>query len=366
MKPIEKEALAGMAAPQLSKIFNERVKEIVSNAFPADRWDIIEKGIEDGETYPPKTSRIITIKFPLITVTNSRGLQHTIEDIYVRLFTGERRLQDRLRGKRGKLTSNEYVSDYAHSHLPGNTNESFHNFCLGGETSIAHMISELQADHWEDNPRQWELNFEAVIYQLETYLSWESIEGTPFRRIENISGKAKSEGIGHNDIVTSIKNLNNLLKINPEYRKEFKFAVDNETGEVNLLMTESVESVLEVCATQKMVRDHLGNFYTDIFVDRQGRITDCMPFLFQGQYVYGQFSNFIASNENKRQYAHRGIVREIKRKLETQFKELWFYAGIPDSKEALRNASLTRQREARDSAERLFKDFTVVSTGQQD
>lgn len=130
----------------------------------------------------------LVILFPEINITNSRNHKHVIKDLYVKinieitaqnLNTGNRLSNIVLSGRRGKLSEEEYHSTYGHSHFSGRGIERWSDFCLG--TSDFAMI--LQTMRFSLTAEDWSLLF----LSLENYVSWESMEGGPYKNMSSVS-----------------------------------------------------------------------------------------------------------------------------------------------------------------------------------
>lgn len=125
----------------------------------------------------------LAVHYPEVEIANSEGLKHTIKDLYIILFFSESskgRLKltySAIHGMRGKISFAEFNSGYAHSHLNG-IQRGYSNFCLGG-SEIAYAIEELCDDFSADN-----LDFVFSFFPI--LASWESLEGSPYKRIRNI------------------------------------------------------------------------------------------------------------------------------------------------------------------------------------
>jgi hypothetical protein len=126
----------------------------------------------------------IIIHYPKIEIRNSIGIAHTILDLFVKIhiskrYSGEYYITHSLSGCRTTKSMMEYRSEYSHSHLPRGS-FIWRTFCLGGGSATD--LSLLELSH-EFNP----LKFEMFLHQLNTYVSWESLEGGPYIKIENIN-----------------------------------------------------------------------------------------------------------------------------------------------------------------------------------
>lgn len=132
----------------------------------------------------------IVIKFPEVDITNSKNDHHKIKDLYVKIGVSANRRSIAknlasggylgnvdLSGWRQTMSLREYESSYGHSHLPSSYSEE--TFCLGS-SQLRMIIEELRLVFTEE---MWML----FLLSLKNYVSWESIEGGPHRRISNIS-----------------------------------------------------------------------------------------------------------------------------------------------------------------------------------
>ena len=174
------------------ELFSDFIKmiKIVKDIFE-DNWDIdFSIFIKNNKVYV--TIKGITIHFPNITISNSRGSKHNIRDLFVTLNIYDRIGQlyiSRIEGFRTTFTYEELCSDYSHSHLSDNTYKYFRyrdvfpvrqEFCLGiGEISISKMDFN-GSDEFDSKI------FTGLLVQLFTLVSWESLEGTPYRYMDKI------------------------------------------------------------------------------------------------------------------------------------------------------------------------------------
>ncbi len=155
-----------------------KVQEILEKLHP-DNWDMkkmTEDDIMDDSNY------IFYIKYPIINISNSKGMTHVIKDFYLKLeFSPNGYLQkDQLSGTRGILSQAEKQSGYAHSHLSTTaTTGHWGGFCWG-DGPIGVDAYELQTTGFD------EIKFEMLMYAFSTYLEWESLEGGPYAKIQNI------------------------------------------------------------------------------------------------------------------------------------------------------------------------------------
>lgn len=134
----------------------------------------------------------LIVYFPKIQISNSKGMLHDIKDLYVKLGCTIGMHRDyiaanvHLEGRRTTVTDKELMSDYGHSHMSSIGIASWCTFCLG--SSDFAMI--LQTMRMSSTTEDWTLLF----LSLENYLSWESLEGGPYRKIGNISLQQQHDG----------------------------------------------------------------------------------------------------------------------------------------------------------------------------
>ena len=122
------------------------------------------------------------IHFPEIQIVNSKNQKHKIYDLYVRVcFSSDGKMNGNPKGLRATVTDGEIRVRYTHSHLSTvdySGHIPFGNFCLG-EGEINNVIAKLVQKYDETN-------FRIFCVLLSSYLSWESLEGGPFRNMADI------------------------------------------------------------------------------------------------------------------------------------------------------------------------------------
>lgn len=138
------------------------------------------------------------IHFPIINISNSLEQRHTIKDMYVKIEINRVYIY----GWRKTLSYKEYKSSYSHSHTPFNIG-SFSKFCLGSS-----VFNSLVMDVMVCKSRA---NWEMLLLSIENYLSWESLEGGPYRKIADI---------GNTSCVSTSELSSNLGAIMPHIPKE--------------------------------------------------------------------------------------------------------------------------------------------------
>ena len=146
----------------------------------------------------------IYILFPIVNITNRNNNRHTIKDLLVeiRLYNSENQniKIDSLKGGRLTLSYAEYQSDYFHSHLSttkgvissGMTLPYMDSFCTGsGEINIFQL--SINGDGFTEE------RFMRYAMQILSLVSYESIEGTPYRYMNRIGTHSRSGSYFHLD-----------------------------------------------------------------------------------------------------------------------------------------------------------------------
>ena len=146
----------------------------------------------------------IYILFPIVNITNRNNNRHTIKDLLVEIRLHSHINQniriDSLKGGRLTLSYAEYQSDYFHSHLSttkgvissGMTLPYMDSFCTGsGEINIYRF--NINGDGFTEE------RFMRYAMQILSLVSYESIEGTPYRYMGRIRTHSRSGSYFHLD-----------------------------------------------------------------------------------------------------------------------------------------------------------------------
>lgn len=162
-------------------ITKNNIFEENDNSIPARNY---KKALEDRKKEVHYT---VTVHFPEITITNSRNKSHVIRDLYVRFaFSGEFKLVPfknsvgtvaTLMGMKTTYTPYEWNSFYTHSHLSGRQLH-FTKFCTG--TGPINQLMMLLGTNFS------QVNLNMFLLSLQNYVKWESLEGQPYKKIQDI------------------------------------------------------------------------------------------------------------------------------------------------------------------------------------
>jgi len=129
----------------------------------------------------------LIVHYPEITITNSVELSHIIRDIYIKYeFKYNTKYKKRycnISIGRTTYTIEEWLSNYKFSHTTtGNLKEYTAKLCFGN-TELNEAVISLSSGLLK--------MLQTVILSFKEYLSWESLEGTPYIYISNIKDIGK-------------------------------------------------------------------------------------------------------------------------------------------------------------------------------
>ena len=222
--------------------------------------------------FPVKTYHIRStcyIKKDKFTISNSRGSQHSIEGLYVVLELREDLIVKKLfiledlMTIRNRFVMKEMIGKYSHSHArslnigPTFTLDEPKTMCLGNSPfSRLHGTIEAMgvSDVYED--------FIPYLTFLDEYLLWESLEGIPYRYIDDLNS-------GNAD--------NNLLTVSSSIQNPHYNVCNIETGIsksiLALLKTSDIKAILQKCkivpgfiADQKFFRLKYDEYDLQVFL----------------------------------------------------------------------------------------------------
>ena len=146
---------------------------------------------EEGDCF--KLYPYFKVLYPEIEITNTNKEKHTIKNLVVVFslkwdFSFKKWNIEEMTGLRLTLSYLELSRSYSHSHLSSNNlTSNFKSmtstkFCLGSST-LGMSIAEYNT---ESNKEQSNLVLEGILYTLDTYVTWESLEGVPHNYIHSL------------------------------------------------------------------------------------------------------------------------------------------------------------------------------------
>lgn len=324
--------------------------EVLESVYPG-QWDIeLEYKLKENQTIYFRVW--LLIHYPQIVITNSNGTTHTITDLYVRLQVDYDNLEGsttirNFSARRFSADIREIMSQYQHSHQPSRTytenSEAFQyrGFCKG--SSQIQTVENKLVDRY--NPE----TFKLFLFQLEEFLNWESLEGTPYAYIESITGRTEGIKISKDEL----KDYYNDLK---HYYEESGDIIDLDfkitKGDIFIRDNDKLEDFLKFKgndfnkynARYIAVKDEGGKYFG--FVN----IPDTLPeellssnlskldFYFRGELKQFQVFKPTETKEQKEFFIHPKIKEYVKQRFEKRIKKEKFRGHILKKLHSLNNS----------------------------
>ena len=124
----------------------------------------------------------LILKYKDITISNSVEMEHYLGDMFVKsegrhLYSGRENqssLEGSIAGMRSTFTPGDAIMSYQHSHL-SSAMVSFGGFCTGGE-NYGHGTGYMT-----------DMELQSHIIKLSQFITWESLEGGPHYRMEDVN-----------------------------------------------------------------------------------------------------------------------------------------------------------------------------------
>lgn len=126
----------------------------------------------------------LLIRYPHITITNTKKESREIEELYCVLTFNESFLLKGFEGFRAKMSFNDVKNGYRHSHLNSRNLENLFTasaFCTGS-TDLTALKSEFMEGFDADR-------FDLFLYQINNFVEWESLEGTPYVHLSTVNNR---------------------------------------------------------------------------------------------------------------------------------------------------------------------------------
>lgn len=253
--------------------FRLKIKSIVD--IFGDKWDIEFDIIKLGKRRVVLIKNII-VHFPELTITNTKGNSHNIKDLFMLLplYINDSRnfikIFD-LYGFRTTFTYEEIASRYSHSHLSGNPYDCKQllfepnifpikaHYCTGSGVINMTLGDVNSAEKFNED------TFSMLLVQMITMVSWESLEGTPYQYINEISLKVSGnnpdsrirylpDNLNHSGIANIIRRTIRNEDTNLEF-KDFPFILKN--GKFELKEDRFREAITKACNYSSDLKNNL-------------------------------------------------------------------------------------------------------------
>ena len=296
--------------------------------------EVLEKCYKENwafEFYNINNLPDILIRYPIITITNSKEESHVIRDLFVRIHMyydqkgGKICIESDIEGFRLTVTREEFISGYSHSHLchSGSNFNDFYTegrikqrtFCLG-TNEVPEVISVF-------NVTQEMGTFELLLLTIDNMMKWESLEGGPHFKMRNISNKVSGErryiphDNEHIDIVTGILVDSTMLK-ECEYDMQDRIIkiVEDDTFHRNL-----IRIIKEVSPNSLCIRN--GDYYFKSRVVTESLEPLQVSFPFKESVInFKIYSNYLdkesqdsSENLNVHPEVYKNIIKNLNKEL---------------------------------------------------
>lgn len=210
---------------KLDKSGYEAVKEQIAAHMQArDTEDVDECAVATHSIYR------LTIHFPSITITNSRGNSHVVKDVYIMLnFDYKLKLSEGLKGYRGTKTIREYMHMYNHSHGE-RASRGIVAFCLGS-TPFETIVTTARTSNFDI------VVYELILQNLLDYLSWESEEGGPYVRMASLANPASSSATPPEIASAELVRITQGVIAN---REPLRYSIRMANGEIGVALSDDL------------------------------------------------------------------------------------------------------------------------------
>lgn len=274
------------------------------------------RGVE-GADYRHHTAYEVIMHYPELTVSNTHGRSQKIADFFIKLQLNpylSSSVGGMFHGMRTSFTFAEFSSEYNFSHLQGSPHSfSWSHFCLG-HTHFSTLCSTLAIEFNADF-------FGLFCYQLEQYLSWESLEGGPYKRLENIHERGTTTGVNisstdrnnyYVEYLRSGHTPNYELQTNPYYYM-FKIAEDDSLRQAITAVVKKDQHLQYWNSERKVATDRTitnRSLASEDFIRRYGGRT---RLTFKGRPIEFRLTDTASKDEkdDKQKVAHQQIINHI-------------------------------------------------------
>jgi hypothetical protein len=186
-----------------------------------------------------------------------------------------------MHGRRYTLTESELASGYGHSHLHVGQAAVFSSFCLGTDT----VLDKYRKGNvnLEDHKQ---LNWDVFFHQLDKYVAWESLEGTPYISITSIDSvgvnvpqyfniieaETKLCFVMAGILLAHMEDMPNIDFITPRTNSmgcRYEIKITNQYVEVLHDLWEDTELIMKTVKYDPVAKRYLGEGSRDGSIDRR-------------------------------------------------------------------------------------------------
>lgn len=292
----------------------------------------------------------LLIRFDTFTIINTNRDTRDISGLYVLIsFTmndDEDVVVSEFKGFRSTYDLEAYKHGYAHSHLHTKRSSDLFRptgFCTGS-TGFTAVLAELRDKIDLEK-------FELFLYDLDNYVRWESLEGTPHirmdtARVNNSTGNTSASSVTHGDMILSEKKFYKETEFIPNINANIV------NGELEINILNERELMLEV-AKYATVKGIMTNNNQLIQVERVDR--ELIDGIVENAKRYVEFKTF-RNEEIKYEVQYEG-----QQESEEEFPHPQIFQYICNSiKERYKNQLLSGSFQAVSFPEHLKQDLVSM------
>jgi hypothetical protein len=348
-----------MKRVRMRKEILEPVAQIVKRAYTEELTDIYIEG----------DNVVFIILFPVVELTNSERKKHIITDLYVKgSVTKDGVISGTPLGTRGTYNFAEQTSNYTHSHLPTESHKGWGTFCLG-DSNLVTLISDIRRTGVYKDRNYFLRRFEAIIFQLEAYVAWESLEGGPHILMTDIH----TPGVREIDVMQEKYKVLHSIRV---YGYQPPMLFMNETGFQLSDKTENFEEwLVKHAGDATQYKTPRGQYYSDsdqapkedYYIDR------AVDFMFKGKLVRRKV---VAERKHtlidRKKYCHGNLKSEVVNTLNTRLRIIFAlrqitkqFKHISDKASKFYTYDIQGGSLTGDESTRLLKAFKTVSDVQK-
>jgi hypothetical protein len=154
----------------------------LNNAYYPNNWDFHI----DYDCNLQKYSFVMLFYFDKPTITNSKEHSHEMLNFIISLsfeIINDNFQFNGIKGGKTQFYQKEYKEGYVHSHISSNINTCFEfkSFCLGSSEYKAVENSIIFSEEFDADLYEYYIQF------FKSIVTWESLEGRPYRHINNLT-----------------------------------------------------------------------------------------------------------------------------------------------------------------------------------
>lgn len=273
-----------------------------------------------GEEHVDFQGRDVFVYFPEVTISNSVEQSHVMRDIYLYFIIRDTYVSLNAI-KRTTYTEKEIRNNYLFSHCSSSYNPTdwtVNSFCFGS-TDVADLRESVRY-----NGRKAVFkNLYFFLEAIKEYLSWESLEGVPYRNIENVIRDVAKYKPAYTPRVNNWPALYEECINNID---SFEYSFNEVDGEYRIKLESSSIGNIASILTDKFPQYCC--FYLDGQSVREQSVSPCgytnpRQMYFKGEYIPLVILPDEEADSTLPKRIHNGILNQVVKMIENKFNEFY-------------------------------------------